>query len=185
MPRDSRTRARSCEALLSERRGTRVEVRAAARGDKRKLSELAQRNARFALDQDRRRHEQARASAAATRCATCRPRLGLEAPPVRIECYDISNLGDTYAVASMVVFEQGAPAKAALPQLHACATRAAPTTSRACEEVVAAPLHPLRDDEDDPSFAVAPGLVVIDGGKGQLAAAVAGDGRGRRRRACR
>ena len=49
--------------------------------------------------------------AAATRSPTSRPASTCPAPPVRIECYDISNLGETYAVASMVVFEGGAPAK--------------------------------------------------------------------------
>ena len=95
----------------------RVEVRAAARGDKRKLAELAERNARFALDQDRRRHEQARGRRREA-LADLQAKLDLPAPPARIEAYDISNLGETYAVASMVVFEGGAPAKAALPHLH-------------------------------------------------------------------
>ena len=103
--------AADLEELLSDRRGSRVEVRAAARGDKRKLAELASRNARFALDQDRRQHEQAR-SRRRDALADLQERLDLPAPPARIECYDISNLGETYAVASMVVFEGGAPAKA-------------------------------------------------------------------------
>ncbi|HMM48304.1 MAG TPA: excinuclease ABC subunit UvrC [Miltoncostaeaceae bacterium] len=97
--------------LLSERRGSRVEVRAAVRGDMRKLAELAQRNAAFALEQDRRYHEatRGRRRAALTGLAEV---LHLPAPPLRIECYDISNLGETHAVASMVVMERGAPAKA-------------------------------------------------------------------------
>ena len=108
--RDSEA-APDLESLLTERRGHRVEVRAAARGDKRKLAELAERNARFALDQDRQRHEQARGRRRDA-LSDLQERLDLPAPPVRIECYDISNLGETYAVASMVVFEAGAPAKA-------------------------------------------------------------------------
>ncbi len=97
--------------------GSRVEVRAAARGDKRKLAELATRNARFALEQDLRRHEQARGRRRDA-LADLQARLDLPAPPVRIECYDISNLGETYAVASMVVFEGGRARQVPLPHVH-------------------------------------------------------------------
>ena len=129
IPQDSAAES-DLEALLSERRGSRVEVRASERGDKRKLAELAARNARFALDQDRRQHEQAR-SRRRDALADLQERLGLPAPPMRIECYDISNLGETYAVASMVVFEGGAPGEGPLPHLHDALRRAGPTTSPA------------------------------------------------------
>jgi len=156
--------------MLSERRGTRVEVRAPERGDKRKLSELAQRNARFALDQDRRRHERTRQRRREA-LSELQAALGLDAPPVRIECYDVSNLGDTYAVASMVVFEQGAPARAAYRSFTMRHAGGADDFAR-IEEVVARRF--AHQPDADASFAAAPGLVVVDGGKGQLAAALRG-----------
>jgi excinuclease ABC subunit C len=158
--------------LLSERRGSRVEVRHPERGDKRRLADLADRNARFALDQDRKRHELAR-DRRRDALAELQRHLGLPAPPVRIECYDISNLGPTFASASMVVFEGGAPAKA---HYRTFATRhdgGADDFAR-IEEVVTRRFERLTGGDTDPSFSQRPGLVVIDGGKGQLAAAVRG-----------
>ena len=92
------------------RRGGPVEIRAAERGDKRRILELAERNARLALDQEKLRDERRRQHArrGARRAAGA---LGLDAPPLRIECFDISNLMGTNTVASMVVFEGGAPKK--------------------------------------------------------------------------
>src|SRR5262245_4175330 len=156
--------------MLSARRGTRVEVRAPERGDKRKLSELAQRNARFALDQDRRRHERTRQRRREA-LSDLQAALGLPAPPVRIECYDISNLGDTYAVASMVVFEHGAPARAGYRSFTMRHEGGADDFAR-MEEVVARRFAHRSDD--DASFGALPGLVVVDGGKGQLGAALRG-----------
>ena len=158
--------------MLSERRGTRVEVRAAERGDKRRLSELAARNARFALDGEVRRHEQARGRRRAA-LADLAAQLGLPAPPVRIECFDVSNLGATYAVASMVVFEGGAPAR---PGYRTFSMRyeGGPDDFARMEEALARRFARLAAGDDDPSFGARPGLVVIDGGKGQLAAALRG-----------
>jgi excinuclease ABC subunit C len=159
--------------LLSERRGTRVEVRAPERGDKRKLSELAQRNARFALDQDRRRHEQARGRRREA-LADLQAKLDLPAPPARIEAYDISNLGETYAVASMVVFEGGAPAKAHYRTFTMRDELGRDDLARIREAVRRRFARLAGPGEGDPSFAARPGLVVIDGGAGQLSAALAG-----------
>lgn len=160
------------ESLLSDRRGSRVEVRAASRGDKRKLAELATRNARFALDQDQRRHEQARGRRREA-LADLQERLALPAPPLRIECYDISNLGETYAVASMVVFEGGAPARSHY-RTFTMRYEGGPDDFTRMREALRRRSARLLDPEDDPSFAARPGLVVIDGGKGQLAAAIEG-----------
>ena len=95
---------------LSERRGTTVEVRAAERGDKRRLRELAERNARLALAQDKLRRERRRRERTEA-LAELAGALGMEEVPIRIEGYDISNLGPEHTVASMVVFEGGAPKK--------------------------------------------------------------------------
>ncbi len=158
--------------LLSERRGSRVEVRHAERGDKRRLADLAERNARFALDQDRKRHELAR-DRRRDSLAELQRQLDLPAPPVRIECYDVSNLGPTYASASMVVFESGAPAKRLYRTFTTRYEGDADDFAR-IEEVVTRRFERLAGGADDPSFAQRPGLVVIDGGKGQLGAALRG-----------
>src|SRR5439155_7709215 len=96
---------------LSERRGAAVEVRHAERGDKRRILELAERNARLALDQDRLKTERRRQRRVEA-LDGLQDALRLDAPPIRIEAFDISNLGGTYTTASMVVFEGAAPKKA-------------------------------------------------------------------------
>ncbi|MDX6555512.1 MAG: excinuclease subunit, partial [Miltoncostaeaceae bacterium] len=143
--------------ILGERAGRRVQVRPAERGDRRKLSELAQRNARFALDADQRRHEQVRGRRREA-LAELAEALDLPAPPVRIECYDISNLGETYAVASMVVFEGAAAAKS---QYRSFSMRyeGGPDDFARMEEAITRRFLRLRPEEGDASFAATPGLV--------------------------
>ena len=96
--------------LFAERRGARVEVRAAERGDKRRILDLAERNARLALDQEKLKAERRRQQRVES-LDGLQEALGLDALPLRIECFDISNLMGTHTVASMVVFEGGAPKK--------------------------------------------------------------------------
>src|SRR5205085_622479 len=103
-------RAQALGELLSERRSTTVEVRHAERGDKRRIFELAQRNAQLALDQDRLRAEKRRTQRIEA-VEQLQQVLGMEQLPMRIECFDISNLGETHTVASMVVLEGGGPKK--------------------------------------------------------------------------
>ena len=98
------------EQILAERRGGAVEIRPAERGDKRRILDLAARNARLALDQDKLKTERRRQQRVEALDALQRE-LRLDALPVRIECFDISHLGGTHTVASMVVFEGGAPKK--------------------------------------------------------------------------
>src|SRR6188472_2083393 len=98
------------EALSARRQGP-VEVRVAERGDKRRLRELAERNARLALAQDRLRAERRRQQRVDALSALA-DALELDSLPVRIEGFDVSNLGPDHTVASMVVFEGGAPKKA-------------------------------------------------------------------------
>jgi excinuclease ABC subunit C len=157
--------------LLGERRGARTEVRT-GRGDRARLAELAQRNAVLAVDQERRRHERSRARRREA-LTELQEALGLPAPPVRIECYDISNLGDTYAVASMVVFEAGAPAKAHY-RSFSMRFDGGPNDFARMREALTRRFARLAADDGDMSFGARPGLVVIDGGKGQLSAALAG-----------
>ena len=109
VPRGLR-RTEVLEEALGDQRGAPVEVRHAERGDKRRIFELAERNARLALDQDRLRSEHRRIQRIEA-LEGLQKELGMEQIPMRIECFDISNLGETHTVASMVVFEGGAPKK--------------------------------------------------------------------------
>jgi excinuclease ABC subunit C len=168
------------EALAS-RRGGPVALRAAERGDKRRILDLAERHARLALDQERLRDERRRQSRVQA-LEGLQQALGLDALPVRIECFDISNLGGTHTVASMVVFEGGAPKKSDYRRftIRTIEDPARPDDYASMAEVLGrrhaawerqADLSP-HDPEYDASFAALPNVVVIDGGQGQLAAGV-------------
>lgn len=158
-------------ALLSERRGARTEVRT-GRGDRNRLAEMAERNAELAVEQERRRHARTREQRRAG-LAELQEALGLPAPPMRIECYDISNLGEDFAVASMVVFEAGAPNKAHYRHFTMRFDGGQNDFAR-MHEALARRFQRLAEDAGDMSFGARPALVVIDGGKGQLSAAMAG-----------
>jgi len=172
-------RASELERLLSERRAGRgVKVRIAERGDTRRLRELAERNAKLALDQDRLRseHRQQRRLEALSSLADA---LNLGELPVRIEGFDISNLGGTHTVASMVVFEGGRPKKSDYRRFRVRgeAGHEGPDDFASMEEVLGRRLaryldqadHSPHDQSRDESFASLPSIVMIDGGKGQLA----------------
>ncbi len=158
-------------ALLSERRGARTDVRT-GRGDRDRLAVLAERNAQLAVDQERRRHDRNRERRREA-LTELQEALGLAGPPIRIECYDISNLGDSYAVASMVVFEAGAPNKAHYRHFTMHFDGGQNDFAR-MREALSRRFARLRDGEGDLSFGAHPALVVIDGGKGQLSAAIDG-----------
>ncbi|HEY8082810.1 MAG TPA: excinuclease ABC subunit UvrC [Solirubrobacterales bacterium] len=200
-------RAELLAAALSERRGAPVEVRVAERGDKRRLRELAERNARLALDQDRLRREHRRQRRVDS-LADLGEALGMEELPVRIEGFDISNLGGEHTVASMVVFEGGATKKAHYRRFKIRSRTPPPDTAKesdmdgrisdmdgngrvlprppragpddfaSMEEVLDRRVNRYLEQVDlsphdgkrDEGFASLPSLVVIDGGKGQLAA---------------
>jgi excinuclease ABC subunit C len=158
---------------LAERRGAPVEVRHAERGDKRRIFELAERNARLALDQDRLRSERRR-SQRIEALDGLQSALGMEAIPMRIEAFDISNLGETHTVASMVVFEGGAPKKSDYRRfgireaVQDDFAAMGEVLRRRMGQYVAQRERSPHDREFDPSFASVPALIVIDGGKGQL-----------------
>jgi len=164
--------------ILGERRGARVEIRAAERGAKRRMLELAERNARLALDQERLKAERRRQQRVEALDAL-QAALGLDALPVRIECFDISTLMGTHSVASMVVFEGGAPKKSDYRRFRIRGLEAGRSDDfAAMDEVLsrrAAQFTAQRekspyDSDRDASFAALPNLVVIDGGPGQLSA---------------
>ncbi len=175
-----RERVELLEAALSERRGSAVEVRVAERGDKRRLRELAERNARLALDQDRLRREHRRQRRVES-LADLRQALGMQELPVRIEGFDISNLGGEHTVASMVVFEGGATKKADYRRFRVRGERPlGPDDFASMEEVLGRRMNRYLEQVDlsphdgkrDGSFASLPSLIMIDGGKGQLSAAM-------------
>jgi excinuclease ABC subunit C len=160
---------------LGERRGAPVEVRHAERGDKRRILDLAERNARLALDQDRLRSERRRAQRIEALDGLQRA-LGMETIPMRIECFDISNLMHAHTVASMVVFEGGAPKKADYRRFGVreavqddFAAMAEVLSRRMAQYVEQRERSPHESDYDE-SFASVPALIVIDGGRGQLSA---------------
>src|SRR4051794_16844602 len=158
---------------LTERRGGPVEIRHAERGDKRRIFELAERNARLALDQDRLRSERRRSQRIEALDGLQRA-LGMDQIPMRIECFDISNLMHAHTVASMVVFEGGAPKKSdyrrfgirEAVQDDVGAMRE--VLSRRMAQYVAQRERSPHDKEYDESFASLPALIVLDGGRGQL-----------------
>jgi excinuclease ABC subunit C len=170
---DSVTHFDAIEEALSERRGAAVELRHPERGDKRRIFELAQRNARLALDQDRLRSEHRRVQRIEA-LEMLQRELGMDQLPMRIECFDISNLGETHTVASMVVFEGAAPKKSDYRRF--AIREAAQDDFAAMNEVLSRRMaqyiaHRERSPHEksyDPSFASLPSLIVIDGGRGQL-----------------
>ena len=160
--------------FLTARRGSRVEVRAAERGEKRRLQELATQNARLALASDAAVAEQTRLRRVEA-LEELREALNLEALPLRIECYDISNIQESSPVGSMVVF-QDAVAKKAHYRKFGIKGAAGQDDFAALAEVVSrrfSRMGDVADEEYDESFSATPNLVVVDGGKGQLSAVLA------------
>src|SRR5690349_22104903 len=176
---------------LAERRGGPVSLRVPMRGDKRTLLDTVARNAAESLAL----HKTRRASDLTTRSRALQEiqdALGLDAAPLRIECYDVSNLQGTHVVASMVVFEDGLARKSEyrrfsvkgtggegdVASVHEVITR---RFRRYLEErETTGELDVLGDPAAGPGepefrqrkFAYQPNLVVIDGGPAQVAAAV-------------
>ncbi len=168
------------EWLNDERRGVHVEISIPKDEEQRALIELAAQNAAETLaalqaQQAAAAHKQTEALAALQEA------LGLSEPPLRIEGYDISHLHGTAAVGSMVVFEQGVPKKSHYRRFNI--RTAAGDDFGSLEEVLTRRLNrwkaareaaqsPVPQKRPDPSFARLPNLMLIDGGKGQLARAL-------------
>ncbi len=164
----------SLSGFLSELRGSRVEVRAPERGEKRRLQELAQKNAELALTSETLVAETKRLRRVEA-LEELREVLNLESLPLRIECFDISNIQGQEIVGSMVVFEDGVARKAHYRKF-AIRGQSGQDDFAAMGEVIARRFARLAagqaTEEYDESFAATPNLVVVDGGKGQLAAAL-------------
>ena len=151
------------EDLLSEKRGRRVEIRTPQRGQKKALLDLVETNARHSFDS---RFRVLKPSSRAIQEAL-QDALNLPAAPARIECFDISHIQGTDKVASMVVWEDGKMKKSDYRKFI-IKTVVGNDDFASMREVVTRRYARLRD-ENCPM----PGLVLIDGGLGQLHAAAA------------
>jgi len=160
--------------LLAERRQGPVHFRVPHRGDRKALLETVTQNADEAFAQHRlRRRSDFAARAAALN--SLQQALGLAESPLRIECYDISNLGPAQKVGSMVVFEDGLPKRSDYRRFQ-IRDVAGQDDFASMAEVMRRRFTNLLREREEPRekptrFAYPPNLVVIDGGKGQLAAA--------------
>ncbi|MET7470457.1 excinuclease ABC subunit UvrC [Micromonospora sp. NPDC005222] len=176
---------------LSARRGSRVSLRVPQRGDKRSLLETVERNAKDALA----RHKLKRAGDLTTRSQALdeiAEALAMDTSPLRIECFDVSQIQGTDVVASMVVFEDGLPRKSeyrrfivrgatddlsamseVLRRRFARYLDARAETGELGEETASDPDRPGVDPTTGRprKFAYPPQLVVVDGGPPQVAAA--------------
>ena len=149
------------EELLSEKRGRKVEIHTPRRGQKRALMELVESNARHSFEQ---RFRVMKPSSPAIQEAL-RDALGLEEAPKRIECFDISHIQGTDKVASMVVWENGRMKKADYRKFI-IKTVIGNDDFASMREVVTRRYSRLQEEKQP-----MPGLVLIDGGLGQLHAA--------------
>ena len=153
------------QQLLSQEAGRRVELHVPQRGEQLRLVEMAKQNAAEKLSQ--RMQRTGREVAALDELARL---LGLEKPPAYIESYDISNIGSDTVVAGMVVFENGRP-------LRKCYRKFTIKTVEGTDDYAsmrevlsrrfARYLDPAQQDE---AFDRLPDLILLDGGKGHVAA---------------
>jgi excinuclease ABC subunit C len=151
------------QAWLSERRGGSVRIRVPQRGEKVRLLDLVTRNARLAYDLEW-RHPR-RQSQEILRAL--RDLLDLEVEPRRIECFDISNIQGSDVVASLVVFEDGLPRKSDYRTFRVRSLSGTPDDFASMREVVGRRYRRLLEENKE-----LPDLILVDGGKGQLGAAM-------------
>jgi excinuclease ABC subunit C len=159
---------------LSDLRGSKVEVRPARRGEKRRLQELAQQNAELALESDAANSERKRLRRVEA-LEELRECLNLESLPIRIECFDISTIQGESPVGSMVVFQDAVPKKAHYRKFGIKGVEGQDDFAMMAEVISRrfARAREVTEERYDEGFAAIPNLVVVDGGKGQLSAALA------------
>ena len=161
--------------FLANIRGGKVEIRIPQRGEKLELSQTVERNARYSLIQylSKRANDAAVSGKALTQIQEA---LALDGPPLRIECFDISNTSGTTVVASMVVFEDGQVKKSDYRRFI-IDTENAKDDTRAMNQVITRRMKRWLADQNVEigeiagKFAYAPNLIVVDGGAPQVAAA--------------
>ena len=167
------------EKWLTEKRGARVYLKTPRRGEKKKLVDMAAKNAGITLEQVR-TEETSRRDDVKGALEGLASALGLARPPHRLECYDISNIQGRESVASMVVFQDGLPAKDQYRRFK-ISTVEGPDDFASMQEVLRRRFTRAREERElintgqmsgkDAKFHQLPDLVVVDGGKGQLSAA--------------
>jgi excinuclease ABC subunit C len=169
------------EQWLSGISGSKVEIKVPQRGDKVELLDTVKRNAQYSLIQyvSKRATDAAVSGKALTQIEEM---LGLTRTPLRIECFDISNISGTSVVASMVVFEDGMPKKSEYRRFIIDTSEGWDDT-RAMHQVITRRLKRMLDDRHVDlaevsetggrisKFAYPPALIVVDGGKPQVSAA--------------
>ena len=159
--------------FLSELRGKKVEIRKPQRGEKLELSQTVERNARYSLIQylSKRANDAAVSGKALNQIQEA---LALDGPPLRIECFDISNTSGTTVVASMVVFEDGQAKKSDYRRFIIEGTK---DDTASMHQVLSRRMKRWLADqnveigESVGKFAYAPNLIVVDGGAPQVNAA--------------
>ena len=162
------------ERWLGERRGGRVVISQPQRGDRARLVAMARENASLHLFQER----AGRGDQVGPGARELAQFLGLDTPPIRIECYDISNFQGGESVASLVVAEGGRLKKRDYRRFRMRYTEG-PDDVAMMREVLQRRFAKAREeqerlDRDEPvpvKWAALPDLIVLDGGRGQLGAA--------------
>jgi excinuclease ABC subunit C len=151
-------------AFLREKRGGAVDLDVPQRGEKRRQLDLSLENAKVQLTEYLAKRE--RKNRQNFMVEALQEDLGLENPPKRIEGFDISHLSGTGTVASMVVFVEGKPSKKDYRKFNVKTVEGIDDFA-SMREVVGRRLRRLREEGGD-----GPDLILIDGGKGQLGAAM-------------
>jgi excinuclease ABC subunit C len=164
--------AADIEAFLSDKRGSHVRLHIPQRGERRELMALATRNAgeTLAREQARWLADQGKTLAALEQLAEA---LNLPGPPMRIECYDISNFQGAESVGSMVVFEEGKPRTGEYRRFRIRSVQG-PNDFASHQEVLRRRFRLTKtgdEGSDEERRWAMPDLVIVDGGKGQVSAA--------------
>jgi excinuclease ABC subunit C len=154
---------------LSSKKGHTCRIRVPKRGDKHHLLQMATQNAHFALNRYmvRTGYADDRTNQALLQLESA---LALDAPPLRIECFDISTLHGRFTVASMIVFTNGRPDKGQYRRFKIRAELDEANDFVSMSEVLGRRYSPER--MADQRFGSRPDLLVVDGGKPQLTAAI-------------
>lgn len=153
--------------LLNSKAGRNVEIVVPQRGSKLNLIEMATKNAQQTLELELFRNDDDADAKSERILTTLKEELEIEHLPRRIECFDISNIAGSDNVASMVVFERGAPKKSDYRTFKIRSVEGEPNDFASMKEVVGRRYGRLLDEGKS-----LPDLIIIDGGKGQLSAAM-------------
>ncbi len=158
------------EKWLSEKRGKRVRLRVPKRGEKHHLVQMVVENARteLGLFHERLARENETVNEELEELASL---LGMESAPGRIEAYDISNMGITDMVASMVVFENGRPARKEYRRFR-IRSQTGQNDYGSMQEVLYRRFRRAAGDSEDQKFSKLPDLILVDGGLGHVNAAL-------------